>query len=186
MPATWMVLVILLWVVVVLLAVTVLGLIRRLGRLERVGFTGGSIDAAFIGSGPEVGSPLPPAPAYEKFSAAAAAADRDPSKRVLLFVGDSCGACHKLAEDFEDASVKARLLDALRDAALILVTDTDDADVFASLPASGVLAAREELTAGWGVPGTPFAVAIDEHGLVRGSSFTSTTAALCEVAATLA
>lgn len=189
MPGTWMALVIVLWVVVILLAVMVLGLMRRLGRLERVGLAGGDApgllasDGPAISGGPAVGSSLPPVPAYETFSTTAALQDR---KRLMLFVGGSCRACQRLARDLDDASVRARFLTALRDTALVLVTETDDADEFASLPAAAVLAARQELSSGWGVPGTPFAVAVDEHGMVCGSAFTSTTNALCEVAATLA
>jgi len=188
MPGTWMALVIVLWVVVILLSVIVLGLIRRLSRLERMGFAGGYdpepvVDGAAISGGPAVGSQLPPIPAYETFSTTAALRDR---KRLMLFVGDSCRACRRLARELDDASARDRLMTELRDTALVLVTEEDDVDDFANLPAAAVLAARQELSSGWGVPGTPFAVAVDEHGTVRGSAFTSTSSALCEVAATLA
>ncbi len=182
MPGTWMALVIALWVVVIMLAVIVLGLIRRLSRLERTGFADGYNPEPVVSGGPVVGSQLPSVPAYETFSTTAAQRAR---KQLMLFVGDSCRACERLARDLDDADARDRLMTELRDAALVLVTEKDDADDFANLPAAVVLAARQELSSGWGVPGTPFAVAVDEHGTVRGSAFTSTTGALCEVAATL-
>jgi hypothetical protein len=183
MPAAWIVLVLVLWLVVVLLVVVVVGLIRRVGEFERISLTNRPTRPRVVG--PAVGSRLPAVLRFERVLATGEGA----SRQLVLFLNSSCGPCAKLAGELRtiaggEADGGERLRGGGR---LVVVSDPDGVASFADLGASDMIAQADgELSRAWGIPGTPFVVAVDESGVVLGSAFASTLEQLCEVAGTLA
>lgn len=164
---------------VVLLAVLVLGLVRRVGELERSSSTSSPVHSPL--AGPAVGTSLPVVPGYERVLAA-----RE-SGQVLLFLSSSCGPCTKLARALQAISGGRDAGEGMdSDAARVLITDPDGTTKFADLNAAEVITQTDgELSRAWGIPGTPFAVAVDRLGMIRGSAFVNTPERLNAVASTL-
>jgi hypothetical protein len=178
MSGGWIALMIALWLMVITLAVLVLGLINRVGQLERSARAQPEARRSF--GGPQPGMPLPVVPRHERLAAASGTA----SKRLILFLSSSCGPCTRLATDLRAAATD-EAVDTLPLAGLelLLVTDRDGVEVFGDLPVSELVVQPDgELTRAWDVPGTPFAVSVDETGVVRASGFASTLVRLNEIA----
>jgi hypothetical protein len=181
MSGGWIALMIALWLMVVALAVLVLGLISRVGQLERSALA--KPEARRPVGGPQPGSRLPVVPRHERLAAPSGNA----SERLILFLSSSCGPCTRLADELRAAAID-EAMDALAPAgpALLVVTDRDGVEVFGDLAVSELVVQPDgELTLAWDVPGTPFAVAVDETGVVRASGFASTLARFNELADSL-
>jgi hypothetical protein len=174
MSAAWVALVVTLWLVVALLVVLVLGLIRRVGQLESAGSAGDRTGPA--GTGPVSGSPPPIVRGYEHL----ATVSDDAAARVVLFLSSSCMTCRRLGGELTLALADddPRGL-FFTDIELVLVTDPEGASALAEVGASQLVTDSDgELRRNWSIPGTPFAVVIDETGVIRASGFTSTLARL--------
>lgn len=176
MSGGWIALMVALWLMVMALAVLVLGLISRVGQLERSTLAQSEVRQSV--RGPQPGTQLPVVAGHEQLAAATA------SRRLILFLSSSCGPCTRLATDLRTAAMDGGV-DALSPAGveLLLVTDLDGGEVFGDIVVSELVVQSDgELTTAWDVPGTPFAVAVDEAGLVRASGFASTLVRLKELA----
>lgn len=172
MPIGWAIVTIALWLAVICLAVVVLGVLRQLSTI-----------AERTAADQQIQQPKPMGPAQgtvvPKFAVRATNGEmftddhlRDhPS--VLLFMSSHCGPCQKLAGEMRDAD-----LTEIGDY-LTVVTDEEGA---AALGLPVTVRTVEESTNGIAkaleVKGRPFAVAIDENGVVRGSNVPSTVANL--------
>lgn len=179
MPAAWIVLVVALWLIVVMVAVIVLGLIRRVNQLE-VAST-----PTRKGSAPEArlvpGDQLPAVPGFDDL----APAEWRGRKRIVLFLSSTCGPCRQLAAELRDSS-RGGDSPLSSGVELILVTDPDGRTSFADLGASATFVqSRSRLSAAWGIPGTPFALAVDGSGTITGAGFVRTRSGLIEVAGSL-
>lgn len=175
MAVAWITVVVALWLTVVLLIVVVVGLSRRVGELEA---RRRALSPPVPVDGPVPGHRLPAVDGLERLLGG----DRSLSNALLLFVRSSCGACRTLERELRDGLAA----DWLATVPTILVTDPDGASSFAGLEVSDVVIERGwELTRALGVPGTPFAVAVDEHAMVRAASFASTVEQLRDLAAVL-
>jgi hypothetical protein len=178
MSGGWIALIIALWLMVISLAVLVLGLINRVGQLERSATA--QPEARRVVRGPQPGARLPVVSRHEHLAAGTGTA----SKRLLLFLSSSCGPCTRLASDLRAAATDERV-QALPPPGieLLVVTDLGGAEVFGDLAISELVVQPDgELTSAWDVPGTPFAVLVDETGVVRASGFASTLAHLNDLA----
>jgi hypothetical protein len=116
-----------------------------------------------------------------------AATPRTERGQLVLFLNSSCGACQRLGGELRTADRTATASGwAPRDFELVLVTDANGRDVYADLDADAmVVQSGDELSRAWSVPGTPFAVAVDNDGVVRGSAFAGTRAKLHELSRAL-
>ena len=175
MAAPWIALMVALWLVVVFLAVILLGLIRRVNDLE---------DAARRAALPRVprlvtGRQLPD-------SENLTVAEWRGRKLLLLFLSSGCGSCQRLADELRAAKCDEEP-SPLGELRLVLITDPGGATRFAGLGASDIVTqTSSELTRAWGIPGTPYAVALDEDGVVGAIGFAGTRTALRKIATTLA
>jgi hypothetical protein len=182
MPAAWIVLIGALWLVVLLLAVLVLGLVRRVSQLEAVQLT---ISPANAPNTPyddqrlAPGAMLPIAAEVERLWSG----DRGRAKRLFLVLSSRCGPCRKLADELREGWRTGEMVDELE---LVVITDPDGVASYADLGASDIVAQTAgQVSRAWGVPGTPFAVAVDASGLISASGFARTPAGLREIAETL-
>lgn len=178
MAAPWIVLMVAVWLVVVLLAVVVLGLIGRVNQLEAAATREAPAPVARL----TPGDPLPVVRGFENLTAAA---ETRGTKRLILFLNSTCGPCRKLADEIKgDTSDEEAPLPGHVE--LILVTDRDGDISFADLGASDIVTqTASEVTRAWGIPGTPFAVAVDEAGTISATGFAGTPNTLREIAKTL-
>lgn len=181
MSAGWIALFVSLWLVVLLLVVLVLGLIRKVTALE-ADLNRGEREPSHVG-GPPLGVRAPPVTGHREL---ASLPDTERG-RVVLFLNSSCGACRRLAGDLRTADRTATTSGwDERDFDLVVVTDPNGCDAYADLDADAmVVQTGGELSRAWSVPGTPFAVAVDTGGVVRGSAFAGTRAKLDQLSRVL-
>jgi hypothetical protein len=183
MSGGWIALIVALWLMVISLAVLVLGLINRVGQLERS--AAAQPEGRRAVRGPQPGTRLPVVSRHERLAAASGTA----SKRLILFLSSSCGPCTRLASDLRAAAATEERVQALppADVELLVVTDLGGAEVFGDLVVAELVVQSDgELSSAWDVPGTPFGVSVDETGVVRASGFASTLAQLNDLAGVLA
>jgi hypothetical protein len=161
MPIGWAITVVVLCVAVIVLAVIVLGLLRQVTPvLERVAAGTGTL-GSHAHNGPAVGSPLPhfavPGPDGE-FTAEQLRGQAT----VLLFLTVGCGPCQELAEEMSRTQLGHL-------AGQVVVITSPDGPQELGIPAGvRILTEREKEVSGpLSVVGTPFAVAMDEEGIVR-------------------
>jgi len=134
----WALAFVVLWLMVVVLCVVVIALARQVGTLHlRLGPRGA---LEVDDEGPALGEPLPPV--------AAVAADGAQVRlggsghpRLVLFASPTCAVCHEVTPGLPAAAAAGRL-------EAIVVHDTDAESAY-------------------DVPGTPFVLVLDEHGVVR-------------------
>ena len=108
---------------------------------------------------------------------------RPASERLFLVLSSTCGPCRKLADELRGGWRAGDIVDELE---LVLITDPDGMASYADLGASDIVAQTAgQVSRAWGVPGTPFAVAVDESRLISASGFARTLAGLREMAETL-
>jgi hypothetical protein len=186
MSGGWIALIVALWLMVIALAVLVLGLINRVGRLERAASTQAGLadpEVRAPARGPQLGMRLPVVSGHERLVTPSASA-----KRLILFLSSSCGPCKRLAADLKAAVGIGDGEDAATPAGveLVVVTDRAGVELFGDLAASELVAQSEgELSSAWNVPGTPFAIALDDHDVVRASGFASKLTHLNDLAGVL-
>jgi hypothetical protein len=138
MTGWWTVAFVALWLLVVVLAVVVVALARQVGTLHlRLGPRGA---LEMDDEGPMLGQTPPPAPARTDSGSTVMLGGPGPA-RVILFSSPTCGVCREVAPALGPAAA------AVRYSAQIL----HDADAERA----------------WSVPGTPFAVVLDDAGVVR-------------------
>ena len=178
MSASWIALVVVLWLAVAQLAVIVVGLIHRVNQLE----SGVARDTPVPVARLSAGDHLPVVRGFEKLTATETLG----TKRVILFLGSTCSPCRRLADEIESELDENRTpLPA--DVELILITDPNGPAHFPALGASDIVTqTASQITRAWGIPGTPFAVAVDELGTVSASGFAGTSSTLREIAQPLA
>ena len=159
MATSWVVLYCVLWAAVLVLAVLVLGLSKRTQQLSSL-IRANRSRAADVG-GPEVGSifPLIPGDVHPVGS----------SRRVILFLVSSCAPCRKLAQSVTFAPGPRG--SAGRGFELLLVTDAQGAKDFAGIGASLVFVEnKREVSENLRIKATPFGIAVDRFGTVRGTT----------------
>ncbi len=138
MTGWWAVAFVVLWVLVVVLAIIVVALARQVGTLHlRLGPRGA---LEMDDEGPQLGEAPPPMPATLADGRRATLGGPG-ARRLVLFSSPTCGVCREVAPAIGPAAA------AVRHAAQVL----HDPDAERA----------------WNVPGTPFAVVLDELGLVR-------------------
>jgi hypothetical protein len=167
MTASWVALMITLWVVVLVLIALVLGVSRRVRELSEGLADRG--DARSIVKGPEVGSTIELVPpGSPRVNAGEGTGGRD---RVVLFLSTSCGPCNALGDQLAAARGDGFVFDG---AELVLVTDEQGADFYRTLRPDGVLVqSADEISRRLGINASPYGVAMDASGTVRWSGVAS-------------
>jgi len=179
MSAPWIALVVVLWLAVVVLTVIVLGLIRRVDRLEGLPTRPGRFTPSQLG--PAIGSRPPAVAGYELLTGA-----QPRVSRLVLFLSSTCGACRRLTDELRSRALgEPGGFSWLGDAELVLVSDAAGASAIADIVTEIVVETDGALSTSWGIPGTPYAVAIDARGHVGASAFVSTLAQLRELIGSL-
>ena len=160
MHGWWLASYIVLWALVVALATLVVGLARQIGALHlRLGPRGAlELD--------DEGPPLGSAPASAELLSPNG--DRigvggEGEAQFLLFVSPDCPVCEQVLPAVGAVATEARF-------APRVIVDGEDEDarrVGGRRAQRAPVAASPELGLAYGVPGTPYAVVLDERGIVR-------------------
>ena len=158
MQGWWVASYVVLWLLVVVLAIVVVALARQIGTLHlRLGPQGAlEIDT----EGPPLDEAPPLFDAHDTDGRrAVVGGPGQPS--LLLFASPGCIACEQVLPGLRTVASRAGAR------ALVLSDlDPDEARVaFSDVPAP--LVASPEIARAYGVPGTPFAVYLDDLGVVR-------------------
>jgi methylamine dehydrogenase accessory protein MauD len=151
---------VLLWLLVIALCAVVVALARQIGTLHlRLGPRGAlEMDT----EGPPLGELPPPALATEPNGDEVDLAAPG-QRRVVLFVSPGCGTCAQVLPG----------LDAVASAGGHAAYAVSELDFDETRISFGGRDARERVLSGpevaraWGIPGTPFAVVLDENAVVR-------------------
>jgi hypothetical protein len=175
MPAPWVALIIVLWVVMIMLTVVVLGLLRRIQHLQPPPFPKPTPRPAL--TGPPLGQLAPTVAGYKDL----VPSPTDDRPRVIVFLSSSCGMCVKIAEELRSRYAYVDALTSFDDVELVLVTDPVWAESLADLTPLVVGQVDGKLSERWQIPGTPYAVAINDDGTVRAATFVKDFADLCEI-----
>ena len=184
MPSSWVALIVVLWAVVIMLAVLVLGLLRRIQHLQPLSLPVAAPRPAFTEprlAGPTLGQLAPVVAGYKDL----VPNPTDDSARVVVFLNSTCGVCVKITEELRSKSAYVDAPTYFDDVELVLVTGAIWAESLADLAPLVVGQIDGQLSERWQIPGTPYAVAIDNDGTVRAASFVKEFADLCEIAGTL-
>jgi hypothetical protein len=180
MSGGWIALIVALWLIVIALAVLVLGLISRVTQLERAVTTQPEVRPP--SRGPQPGTRLAVVSGHERLAAASGSV-----QRLILFLSSSCEPCRRLAADLRAAATDDGAGSPTPAGVdLVVVTDRKGVEVFGDLAVSELVAqSAGELSSGWEVPGTPFAISVDDTGVVRASGFASKLTHLNDLAGAL-
>jgi hypothetical protein len=89
--------------------------------------------------------------------------------------------CVKIAEELRSRYAYVDALTSFDDVELVLVTDPVWAESLADLTPLVVGQVDGKLSERWQIPGTPYAVAINDDGTVRAATFVKDFADLCEI-----
>jgi methylamine dehydrogenase accessory protein MauD len=152
-----------LWVVVVALLVVVFALARQIGVLyERVS----PIGALMMDTGPKVGASAPVFALTDLAGQPVNVGAPSPRSTLLFFVSPTCPVCKKLLPIVKSAAVSER-----RWLSIVLASD-GDADEHRRFVQRADLGAfpyvlSQELGIAFHVGKLPYAVLLDEHGVVR-------------------
>ncbi len=160
MEGWWAASYVVLWILVALLCVTVIALARQIGTLHlRLGPRGAlEVDD----EGPPLGQALESVEVTDSAERVVTIAARGEAQ-LLLFVSPGCPACDQVIPSLPAIAAGGEISPYVlcdgdaRDAALLARERRLDAPV---VPASRLAAELE-------VPGTPFALVLDAHGVVR-------------------
>jgi len=176
-----------LWVTVACLIVVVIGALRQIASyLERESSGHASSPQAqdepaergpLGGQGPDLGTQLPNLAARDANGELAGLLGTSDRARLLVFLSSRCAPCQTLAAEMR-RSDPAHLASYLT-----IVADRNDAgslELPAGLPL--VTLAAHEIKGDLGIPGTPFVIAVDEGGIVRGKQVPTTVAQLASFA----
>ena len=163
MPAPWIVLIGVLWIVVLGLIVMVAGLSSRVRSLAA---PGSSPEAPLV-LGPPVGRKVTLAPILSQL-----VAESPGSGVILLFLHGTCGPCHTLWEQLTSADELAQQLDGIHP---VLITDEPGQTIFVGSFTSDVLVQRDdEISHQLEVNASPYGLALDSAGSVRWSGLPNT------------
>lgn len=176
MPLGWEIAIISLWAAVIIMAVIVFGVIRQITPiLEKAAAI--SVRRV-VDEGPAVGSRIPHFEALGDPSSPFTEADlRLPG--VLLFTRSECAPCEDLLAD-----MKSENLGMVSDY-LTVVTDQKGERGLDFLPGNRRVAiqAENEVQGALKVRGVPYAIALDENGIVKGKQTVNRVAGLTNLAA---
>ncbi len=157
MTPTWIALYCALWVAVVVLAALVLGLARRVELVSSVATVPARGHRRLLG-GPGVGSRFPATLGDVELGYG--------QERVVVFLSSSCGPCRGLAQSLFEAPATGADLGL----EVVLVTDPEGASAYADIGAARVVVElNREVSRQLGVNATPFAIAVDHSGAVKGT-----------------
>lgn len=177
MPVGWAIVVVVLAVAVAVLAVIVLGLLRQVTPVLERAATATQAGMEVTSQGPVIGEPLP------RFSAGGPNGEvTDEQLRgqpaLLLFLSVGCGPCEMLTEDMRKAGLNGL------DKQLIVVTSPGGQREL-DLPADVRVLTEQNrsVSEALSVIGTPFAIAVDPEGIVKGVSVPNTVRQLGDLAA---
>lgn len=164
MTGLWLVSYLLLWVMVLGLIVVCLALARQIGLIHRRILP---FPAKGTPEGPDVGEFLPPVPGDSGEPNFIVVGGPSGRRRLYVFVGANCSACDELAPSLRSVSKSER-----KDLELVLVSvggSGEDNHRFVErnrLDGLPYVVAPHVIRA-YGIAGTPFAVVVDEEGIVR-------------------
>jgi len=167
MHGWWAVSYVVLWIVVVALALLVLALVREIGTLHlRLGPRGAlEID----GEGPPLGE-TPQAIEASDLDGRPVVVGGPGREQLLLFVSPGCPVCRDVLPSFGVAASAAGL-----DPIVIAEADETGAWELARDAHIGApVVASPDAAHAYGVPGTPYAVALDRYGVVRAKGTVNT------------
>lgn len=167
MHGWWAVSYVMLWVVVAALALLVVALARQIGTLHlRLGPRGAlEVD----GEGPPLGEAPEPLELRDLDGRPVIVGGPE-RPQLVLFVSPGCGVCRDVLPGIA-AAARAGSLEP------IVVADAEEADarvLLQDLRVHAPFAASPEAVRSYGVPGTPYAVALDELGVVRAKGTVNT------------
>lgn len=166
MRGWWLVSYVVLWGVVALLAVLLVSLARQVGILHlRVGPRGAlEVDD----EGPPLGELAPPADLPDADGRPVAVGGPG-EPQFLLFVSPGCPVCREVLPGVP-AVVRATNLSPR------ILVDDDDPRALAAYAGrdGGPVLSAGALARAWGIPGTPFAIVLDETGVVRAKGTVNT------------
>lgn len=160
MQGWWAASYIVLWFLVVMLAFVVVALARQIGTLHlRLGPRGA---LEMDDEGPTLGELAPP---HSPVSLAGTRVEiGGPGRaRLLLFVSPGCRVCEEVLPGIDAVS-------AVTSFEPIVITDLDAEETnlrFSGRDLRAPIVAGKELTTAYQVPGTPYAVVLDDRGVVR-------------------
>lgn len=166
MAGTWLVLFILLWVVCLALLTLVLGLSRRVDRVEQFVLPSGG---AAVPTDPTKGR-LVGANVAEQIVKSGIEGAAGGVAGVVLFVSDECGWCRALAGDVQSRLEKVAGAGVASAVGTRVTIVTDREETYKALGATAIVVdQRGEVQSGFGIESTPTGLAIDEYGVVRGA-----------------
>jgi hypothetical protein len=178
MPTGWAIVIVVQWVAIVALVIVVLGILRQLAaHLDRAPATESVL--RIQSSAAAVGTRLP------AFASAGDGGVTEPATlpggqpAVLLFLSAGCAPCQSLAAEISGSDLPGEL-----SGSLIAVT-APGSESSIRLPAGvRVLAVPDaECTRVLGVPGRPFAMAVNADGVITAKQLVNTRAQLTSMAA---
>jgi len=173
MSAVFVMTYVLLWAIVLLLAFAVLVLARQVGIIHlRIPNTG----AATTPGGLIIGEPAPPFAVDSIDGTSVTIGSARERAQLLVFVSPACGACERLVPAINSvARSQSRTLETL------VVNghgDRDRARQFAKATKLGKvpMIASQEIFGEFDIKGTPYAIYLDEEGVVRAKGVVNTLA----------
>lgn len=179
MPIGWAITVVVLCMAVVALAIVVLGLLRQVTPvLERAAAGATGPDHHMLG--PAIGSVLP------HFAARGDGGEvTDEQLRghpaVLLFLTAGCGPCKSLAEEMSRADLSGLA------GKMVVITGPDGPRDLGIPEGLRILTElNKEVSGPLSVVGTPFAIAVDPDGIIRGALVPNTMSQLDDLVGVLA
>jgi hypothetical protein len=178
MPVGWIIVVVTLWLAVVVLAVLVIGLMRQVtSALEQAAATARPETPESLVLGPRVGSALTPFTATDTSGETIDEQWLRGEPALLLFLHSGCVPCQQIAGDMGQAD-----LDAMP-GRLIIVTDPDGPRAL-GLPSSlhTLVESARQVSDALMIKATPYAVAVDPDGVVRGAGVAGSMERLAAIA----
>ena len=139
-----------------MLAALVLGLARRVELVSSVATVPARGHRRLLG-GPDVGSRFPATLGDVELGYG--------QERVVVFLSSSCGPCRGLAQSLFEAPATGADLGL----EVVLVTDPEGVSAYADIGAARVVELNREVSRQLGVNATPFAIAVDHSGAVKGT-----------------
>lgn len=165
MPTGWIIVVVTLWLAVMVLSVLVIGLMRQVtAALEQATAVARPEKPESLVLGPRVGSALAPFMATDSSGEAIDEQWLRGEAALLVFLHSGCVPCQQIAKEMGQAD-----LDAMP-GRLIIVTDPDGPQALGLPPALRTLTESDrQVSDALMIKATPYAVAVDPEGVVRGA-----------------
>ena len=164
MPIYWAIVIIALWIAVITMAVVFLGALKQVNLSIQSVDPAGTRRHSSHDHGPAVGSKIPTFSAIDSNGFVVSDSTICRGAGIILILHASCGPCQQIAEQLRmsDITALARLL--------TIITDNDEGTSL-DLPEGPrvVWQSSDNISDALGVRGTPFAIAIDQAGVVRAS-----------------